>query len=124
MTYPGLQAGEASDIGEVCGIELEAQMAAAVEQFELELVQFGQVVVTDRAVAKNQMTGDAPCVGQVEAAQIAHQCAQGVGVHLYPLAGVFAGIDLRFIAHQFEQRVFRSEEHTSELQSLMRISYA
>src|SRR3546814_1930492 len=103
MTYPGLQAGEASDIGEVCGIELEAQMAAAVEQFELELVQFGQVVVTDRAVAKNQMTGDAPCVGQVEAAQIAHQCAQGVGVHLYPL---------------------RSEETTSELQSLMRISYA
>src|SRR3546814_1728563 len=43
-------------------------------------------------------------------------------------AAVIAVLDTgpgrRFISDQLEQITFRSEEHTSELQSLMRISYA
>src|SRR3546814_3629972 len=35
-----------------------------------------------------------------------------------------AGIDLRFKGSGVDEKGYRSEEHTSELQSLMRISYA
>src|SRR3546814_1934172 len=41
----------------------------------------------------------------------------------YLKAGSFAGFSLSTL-HQGEKAFFRSEEHTSELQSLMRISYA
>src|SRR3546814_3908558 len=41
-----------------------------------------------------------------------------------PLAVAPAGLRAKAVAERVERRGLRSEEHTSELQSLMRISYA
>src|SRR3546814_4852852 len=46
----------------------------------------------------------------------------GIGASLVPLAGYFPGAEAHGIDVGAAQ--LRSEEHTSELQSLMRISYA
>src|SRR3546814_6283296 len=47
--------------------------------------------------------------------------ADGYRLRLHPSCGLVAGADLR---EKIAGDVERSEEHTSELQSLMRISYA
>src|SRR3546814_4125493 len=47
-----------------------------------------------------------------------------VGSWLYPLVAIAIRLDSRGPVFFRQQRVGRSEEHTSELQSLMRISYA
>src|SRR3546814_10015341 len=44
--------------------------------------------------------------------------------HLTELVQLARGLRLRMIAHDANSIRLRSEEHTSELQSLMRISYA
>src|SRR3546814_2406217 len=43
---------------------------------------------------------------------------------LLAVAALNTGPGKRFVANQIANLAFRSEEHTSELQSLMRISYA
>src|SRR3546814_5932558 len=57
-------------------------------------------------------------------------CRKGAGGGIGKAAGVVGGAENRVVRDQrrfvrgVEHRAIRSEEHTSELQSLMRISYA
>src|SRR3546814_7159591 len=53
------------------------------------------------------------------------ECSAMAAAHLGETIDIHAGgIDLQFPHHENEIAQSRSEEHTSELQSLMRISYA
>src|SRR3546814_7382607 len=52
------------------------------------------------------------------------QCGQSGPCEIKAPQRVLAPMDLEFVPGLFEKRRGRSEEHTSELQSLMRISYA
>jgi hypothetical protein len=49
---------------------LEEQVAAAVEQLELQPCQLRQVVVAQRAIGVDQLARDAPGIDQAQALQV------------------------------------------------------
>ncbi len=81
------------------------QVAAAVEQFELQPGQLRQVVRAKRAVFEDEMPRDPARVNRVQPAQVAHDLLHRLAVGLHAPAAVFPRVVLRFLAHQLEQRV-------------------
>src|SRR3546814_9348115 len=102
----------------VTGVQTCALPIFGVER-QLALEQFGRGAVADRDEAavgglKARLAGDG--VDQVDADEPRHAFARDEAVDLLVTQDLDLGIG--------EEPVLRSEEHTSELQSLMRTSYA
>src|SRR3546814_2585916 len=95
-------------------LEIAFEAGQAQPEFVRELERLGHVLAlhADAAARREGAVHHAPAV-ELQDAAVGEAAAQRVP----HLAGVDAGV-----LRQAER--FRSEEHTSELQSLMRISYA
>ena len=81
------------------------QLAGAVEQAELELGEFGQVVRAERPVAEDQVARDAAHVDRIEPTQVANDLLHGLGVHGDAPAAVLARVGIGFLAHDLQARV-------------------
>src|SRR3546814_6090270 len=119
----GLQLAGRGDVGDQRDVEEQAALAAELVTELADRLQEGQPL--DVADGAADLADDEVLVGEVRA----HEGLDGVGdvgddlhggaeIVAAPLARQDLRVDLS------RGHVVRSEEHTSELQSLMRISYA
>ncbi len=117
---PALEAAGTGDVAEARAVVFVVQMAAAVEQLELQFRQLRQVAGVERAVGEDQLTGDASRVQQVQALQVAHDLPDRFLLGLDAASAVLAHVVGRLFAHHLEQRVgvgqARAETHRQRLQ--------
>src|SRR3546814_2436432 len=105
----------------VVGIELQRDRKIAADRATCRADGFDQHA---RAVLQRAAPGVAALIGdrrQERAEQIA---VRGMDLHAGEAGCARGGRDAREAFDEIDNLVFRSEEHTSELKSLMRISYA
>jgi hypothetical protein len=81
---------------------LEEQVAAAVEQLELQPCQLRQVVVAQRAIGVDQLAGDAAGIDQAQALQVLQDLLHR-RVDLDTAAAVFARIGVGLFAQHLQQ---------------------
>ena len=120
LADPALEPARTGHLIEAGGVVFVVQVAAAVEQLELQLRQLRQVRGGERAVGMDQLAGDPACVVQVQALQVAYDLAYRRLVGLDPAATMFTGVGHRLLADQFQQGVgigqARGEAHRQRIQ--------
>src|SRR3546814_3033452 len=106
---------------DVCSSDLAGEAAEHVVALGDQLAPAARTELSGCAVAVGQRHRDQPALGGIEGR--GGDEAVPVDVHLEPRGGLDVGHDGGPGVGAAVEEV-RSEEHTSELQSLMRISYA
>jgi hypothetical protein len=91
---PALQPARSGDVVHARAVEFVMQVAAAVEQFELEPCQLRQVAGIECAVVVDQLARDAAHVDRIQAAQVAHDLLHGFTIDFDAAPAVLAGIAL------------------------------
>jgi|GEM_PF-4810170 len=98
----------------------EEQVAAAVEQLELQPRQLRQVVVAQRAIGIDQLAGNAPGIDQAQPLQVLQDLLDRFAVHFHPAAAMLAGIGVGLFAQHLQQGVgigqARVEAHRQRFQ--------
>ncbi|MNS97947.1 hypothetical protein D3C72_1322960 [compost metagenome] len=102
LVDPALQPVGPGHVAEARAVVLEEQVAAAVEQLELQPRQLWQVVVAQRAIGVDQLPRDAPRIDQAQALQVLQDLLDRLAVHFHPPPAVFACIGIGFFAQHLQ----------------------
>lgn len=120
MLDPALEPACAGDIGKARGVVLVVQVAATIEQLELEPAQLRQILAVERAIGVDQLAGNALRIRQAQTLQVAHDLFDRFAVALHAPAVVLTRVGFGFLAQHPGQGggvgQARAEAHRGRLQ--------